>query len=144
MGSYLYFLTFPTTATGSSGKGVRPFAKFVPLWLRAATVIGPTSPRISAARRSTGSAARYWATVEAVMLATMPATVRGRELYGGRLSAANGAHGTRDIEGKMTRVGASECGQRTSFNQPREVGDSVWETEHVWRTSLMKRTDRIY
>ena len=27
----------------------------------------------------------------------------------------NGAPGTRDIEGKATRVGASECGQRTSF-----------------------------
>jgi len=27
----------------------------------------------------------------------------------------NGARGTRDIEGKVTRVGASECGQRTSF-----------------------------
>ena len=37
--------------------------------------------------------------------------------------------GTRDIEGKVTRVGASECGQRTSFNQSREAGDSVWETE---------------
>src|SRR5436309_9575408 len=38
---------------------------------------------LSAARRSAGSAARYWATVEAVMLATIPAAVRGRELYGG-------------------------------------------------------------
>ena len=27
----------------------------------------------------------------------------------------NGARGTRDIEGKVTRVGASDCGQRTSF-----------------------------
>src|SRR5437660_9915940 len=84
---------------------------------------------LSAARRSAGSAARYWATVEAVMLATIPAAVRGRELYGGRPWLANGARGTRDIEGKMTRVGASECRQRTSFNQPREAGDSVWETE---------------
>ena len=40
---------------------------------------------LSAARRSAGSAARYWATVEAVMLAMIPAAVRGRELYGGRL-----------------------------------------------------------
>jgi len=40
---------------------------------------------LSAARRSAGSAARYWATVEAAMLATIPAAVRGRELYGGRL-----------------------------------------------------------
>ena len=28
----------------------------------------------------------------------------------------NGAGGFSDIEGKATRVGASECGQRTSFN----------------------------
>src|SRR6266550_12310 len=40
---------------------------------------------LSAARRSAGSAARYWATVGAVMLATIPPTVRWRELYGGRL-----------------------------------------------------------
>ncbi len=30
--------------------------------------------------------------------------------------------GPSDIEGKTTRVGASECGQRTSFNRTREVG----------------------
>src|SRR5207253_10887697 len=30
--------------------------------------------------------------------------------------------GPSDIEGKTTRVGASECGQRTSFNRPREAG----------------------
>jgi molybdopterin-binding protein len=28
----------------------------------------------------------------------------------------NGATGMSDIEGKVTRVGASECGQRASFN----------------------------
>ena len=27
-----------------------------------------------------------------------------------------------DIEGKTTRVGPSECGQRTSFNRTREAG----------------------
>ena len=32
---------------------------------------------LSAARRSAGSAARYWATVEAVMLATIPAELCG-------------------------------------------------------------------
>jgi hypothetical protein len=32
--------------------------------------------------------------------------------------------GTSDIEGKATRVGASECGQRTSFNRTREVGSA--------------------
>jgi hypothetical protein len=30
--------------------------------------------------------------------------------------------GSSDIEGKTTRVGASECGQRTSFNRTREAG----------------------
>src|SRR6266436_5147780 len=30
--------------------------------------------------------------------------------------------GPSDIEGKTTRVGASECGQRTSFNRTREAG----------------------
>ena len=29
--------------------------------------------------------------------------------------------GIAEIEGKATRVGASECGQRTSFNPEREV-----------------------
>jgi hypothetical protein len=31
--------------------------------------------------------------------------------------------GASDIEGKATRVGASECGQRTSFNRTREAGN---------------------
>jgi hypothetical protein len=31
--------------------------------------------------------------------------------------------GASDIEGKTTRVGASECGQRTSFNRTREAGN---------------------
>src|SRR5438477_13103097 len=31
--------------------------------------------------------------------------------------------GPSDIEGKTTRVGASECGQRTSFNRTREAGN---------------------
>jgi hypothetical protein len=30
--------------------------------------------------------------------------------------------GPSDIEGKTTRVGASECGQRTSFNRTKEAG----------------------
>src|SRR6266705_5807297 len=30
--------------------------------------------------------------------------------------------GPSDIEGKTTRVGASECGQRTSFNRARVAG----------------------
>src|SRR2546421_10910774 len=31
--------------------------------------------------------------------------------------------GPSDLEGKTTRVGASECGQRTSFNRTREAGN---------------------
>ena len=31
--------------------------------------------------------------------------------------------GPSDIEGKTTRVGASECGQRTSFNRTRVDGN---------------------
>src|SRR5256886_16906982 len=46
---------------------------------------------LSAARRSAGSAARYWATVEAVMLTTIPGAVRGRELYGGGACAGAAA-----------------------------------------------------
>ena len=34
-------------------------------------------------------------------------------------AACNGADGISDIEGKVTRVGASECGQRASFNRRR-------------------------
>ena len=33
------------------------------------------------------------------------------------LEIMNGANGMSDIEGKVTRVGARECGQRTSFNE---------------------------
>ena len=49
----------------------------------------------------------------------------GRELLANRSREAddsvlvNGARGTRDIEGKATRVGANECGQRTSFKTER-------------------------
>src|SRR5436309_15653511 len=42
------------------------------------------------------------------------AGVRERSEWSGGLS---------DIEGKTTRVGASECGQRTSFNRTREAGN---------------------
>src|SRR5438477_1897068 len=31
--------------------------------------------------------------------------------------------GPSDIEGKTTRIGASACGQRTSFNRTREAGN---------------------
>jgi hypothetical protein len=32
-----------------------------------------------------------------------------------KIEPLNGANGRRDIEGKTSRVGASECGQRASF-----------------------------
>ena len=35
----------------------------------------------------------------------------------------NGANGMNDIEGKVTRVGASERGQRTSFNAANGMSD---------------------
>ena len=38
------------------------------------------------------------------------------------MSLVNGAAGPSDIKGKTTRVAASECGQRTSFNRTREAG----------------------
>jgi hypothetical protein len=41
--------------------------------------------------------------------------------------ACNGADGISDIEGKVTRVGASERGQRTSFNG----ADGISDIEHV-------------
>jgi hypothetical protein len=41
---------------------------------------------------------------------------------GGRPQLAEWSSGPSDIEGKMTRVGATECGRRTSFNRTREAG----------------------
>jgi len=44
-------------------------------------------------------------------------TLKRRKLKAENLKCGklNGERGTRDIEGKVTRVGASECGQRASF-----------------------------
>ena len=57
----------------------------------------------------------------------------GRKHHKPRLSLQNNTAGVRepsewsggpsDIEGKATRVGASACGQRMSFNRTREVGN---------------------
>ena len=44
--------------------------------------------------------------------------------------------GASDIEGKATRVGASECGRRTSFNRTREAGNRD-EVEGVAANTLM-------
>ena len=38
-------------------------------------------------------------------------------------AACNGTDGISDIEGKVTRLGASECGQRASFNRDRDLAD---------------------
>ena len=43
------------------------------------------------------------------------------------LEMMNGADGMSDIEGKMTRVGASERGQRASFNRDRDLADGTAE-----------------
>src|SRR5437763_5127942 len=43
--------------------------------------------------------------------------------------------GPSDIEGKTTRVGASECGQGTSFNRTREAGNRD-EVEDVVANTL--------
>src|SRR5437762_3825845 len=66
---------------------------------------------LSAARRFAGSAARYSATVEAVMLATIPAAVRGRELYG--------SVGGSQLYGRTgTRLGGRPGTESGNFGRP--------------------------
>ena len=73
----------------------------------------------------------------------------GREFYGGRPRAfsvglgkpmtrfwLNGARGTRDIEGKVTRVGASEHGLRTSFKTERERNPQLLSTPAQFHSVL--------
>src|SRR5207244_10350310 len=65
---------------------------------------------LSAARRSAGSAARYWATLEAVMLATIPAAVRGRELSGGRMWVGDPPRAARhSVSGTQPRGPTATC-----------------------------------
>ena len=58
----------------------------------------------------------------------------GRELFASRSREAddsvlvNGARGTRDIEGKVTRVGASEHGLRMSFKTERKRNPQLLTT----------------
>src|SRR6266516_1020246 len=47
-------------------------------------------------------------------------------------AGCNGAHGISDMEGKVTSVGASECGQRASFNRDRDLAD-----EPNWCSSVL-------
>ena len=42
----------------------------------------------------------------------------------------NGADGISDIEGKVTRIGASECGQRASFNGANAMSDPPTPTRY--------------
>ena len=46
----------------------------------------------------------------------------------GRATHLRQGYGSPSIEGKVTRAGASECGQQTSFNRSRVAGDSVLAT----------------
>jgi hypothetical protein len=61
---------------------------------------------------------------------------------GGETLEANGADGISDIEGKVTRVGASECGQRASFKfNIRD--DAVLELGSVPLPVVTSRIDEI-
>ena len=51
-------------------------------------------------------------------------------------SCANGADGISDIEGKVTRVGASERGQRTSFNGADGISDIEGKVARVATSKL--------
>src|ERR1700704_5668120 len=69
---------------------------------------------LSAARRSAGRAARYWATVEAVMLATIPAERCGRQAS----VRAGLAH-----RGSASLHDEGDCGRRRHQGRtPRTVG----------------------
>ena len=67
----------------------------------------------------------------------------------GQRASFNGARGTRDIEGKVTRVGASERGQRASFNGARGTRDiegkvtRVGASERGQRASFNSETNSL-
>ncbi len=52
----------------------------------------------------------------------------------------NGANGMSDIEGKATRVGASERGQRTSFNGANGMSDIEGKATRVGASERWQRT----
>jgi hypothetical protein len=69
--------------------------------------------------------------------------VRAREKAEKTLGA-NGADGISDIEGKVTRVGASECGQRASFKfNIRAFHDALLELGSVPLPVVTARIDRF-
>jgi hypothetical protein len=51
------------------------------------------------------------------------------DVYSFASTSRNGANGIGDIEGKVTRVGASERGQRTSFNEANGMNTPSWEAD---------------
>ena len=52
---------------------------------------------------------------------------------------ASATNGNGSPGANFTAGGCEVVPVRLAPNQPREAGDSVWETEHVRRTSLMHR-----
>jgi len=56
------------------------------------------------------------------------------------LHRLNGANGMSDIEGKVTRVGASERGQRTSFNGANGMSDIEGKVTRVGASERGQRT----
>src|SRR5207247_3031949 len=58
----------------------------------------------------------------------------------GERTSFNGAKGMSDIEGKVTRVGASERGQRTSFNGANGMSDIEGKVTRVGASERGQRT----
>ena len=56
------------------------------------------------------------------------------------LEMMNGAEGISDIEGKATRVGASERGQRMSFNGANGMSDIEGKVTRVGASERGQRT----
>jgi hypothetical protein len=63
----------------------------------------------------------------------------------GQRTSFNGANGMSDIEGKVTRVGASERGQRTSFKTPRYRGKAKVDLQNQFIGAVcnVKRWPRL-
>ena len=64
----------------------------------------------------------------------------GRKDEGGR---KNGADGMSDIEGKATRVGASERGQRTSFNYFPDTDSLYIDLSHKQSTESQEVSEGV-
>ncbi len=68
------------------------------------------------------------------------ATAIVEKQYGGVREPSEWSCGASDIEGKTTRLGASEGGLRTSFNRTREAGNRD-EVEDVVANTLKLHRD---